>query len=54
MSCCERCDRVYRRIFRVSGDGDGIEFLDEIDLLVDGGRATSTVVLSANRSADPH
>ena len=45
--CCEGCDRAYRWTYELCGDGDGIEFLVETAHLIDGGRATSTVVFSA-------
>jgi hypothetical protein len=34
-------------MYEVTGDGDGVEFLVETALLIDGERATSTVVFAA-------
>ncbi len=45
--CCDWCDRAYRWTYKLDGDGDGIEFLVESAHLIDGGRATTTVVFSA-------
>ena len=47
MPCCDRCADVYRWTYELSGDGDGIEFLTETAHLIDGRRATTTVVLTA-------
>lgn len=52
-TCCDRCREAYRRTYEVSGDGDGIEFLTETALLIDGGRATTTVVLHAPGLREP-
>ncbi len=48
MACgCDRCGGVYRWSYALDGDGDGVEFLVETALLIDGGRRTSTVVFCA-------
>lgn len=47
MTCCDRCGGVYRWTYELAGDGDGIEFLIETGHLIDGGRTTVEVVLTA-------
>jgi hypothetical protein len=46
MRCCERCASLRGWTYELNGDGDGVEFLDEIALLQDGSHRVTTVVLS--------
>lgn len=46
MACCDRCADTGAWTFEVNGDGDGIEFLDEIALLRNGTYRVTTVVFS--------
>lgn len=51
MPCCNSCADVRGWTYELNGDGDGIEFLDEIALLHDSTHRITTVVLSPRLSS---
>ncbi len=46
MACCGLCGNVASWTYVVSGDGDGVEFLDAVAELSDGGAVRSSVMLA--------